>query len=189
MNLSWVRQNLLVMAMAGLSACANLAPQDESLSFYPVPAGSKIILHQDLQVPPNSVRAYMQHGQVVKAPSPFDPYCQFEVNDVLPVAQTIKADEFVVRKTQMGEQHIASGNAFLKAGTGVSFGARPGSRDVLLVWYLWLDSPRQPNVRRMICGGKFDAAYRARRPSINEIRAQLGSIATLSVVQKPGSGQ
>ncbi|MDX1251765.1 MAG: hypothetical protein IDH49_05870 [Gammaproteobacteria bacterium] len=188
MNLPWTRWSL-IMALAGLSACASLAPQDENLSFYPVPAGSRIILHQDLQVPPDSVRAYMQHGQVVKAPSPFDPYCQFEVNDVLPVAQTIKADEFVVRKTQMGEQHIASRSPFMKAGMGVSFGARSGSRDVLLVWYLWLDSPRQPNVRRLICGGKFDAPYRARRPSINEIRAQLGSIATLNVVQKPGAGQ
>ncbi len=173
----WLKYSLVLAALS-LTACANLAPKDEKSPFYAVPAGSRIVLHHDLQIPPDRARVYLQNGKVVKGPSPFSPYCQFEVNDVLPAGQTLKADEFMVRKTQMAEEFIASRSPFIMAASG---GGNSGSRDLLLAWHLWLESPRQPNVRRMICGGKIDTPYRARRPSINEIRAQLGDIATLNI--------
>jgi len=177
MNL-WLRY-CLALATLSLTACANLAPKDENSPFYAVPAGSRIVLHQNLQISPDRARVYLQDGKIVRGPSPFSPYCQFEVNDLLPAGQILKADEFVVRKTQMGEEFIASRSPFILA---VSGGGNAGSRDLLLVWHLWLESPRQPNVRRMICGGRFDTPYRARRPSINEIRTQLGDIATLKIM-------
>ena len=166
-----------ILLLSGLSACANLILKDENSPYYPVPAGSKLILHQDLQIPPDSARVYLQYGQVVKAPSVSDPYCRFEVNDVRPAAQTLRADEFVVRKTQMDTLYISMQGPLVLAAMQAM--VSDGGGDVTLVWYLWLDSPRQPNVRRLICGGMFDYPYRARRPSINEIRVQLGHIATL----------
>lgn len=171
-----------VVLVLGLHACANLIPKDENSPYYPVPAGSRLILHQDLRVPPDSARVYLQYGKLVAAPSTSDPYCQFEVNDVLPVVQTLKADEFVVRKTQMDLRHISLQNPLIMAAWHGS--ESDDADDVTLVWYVWLYSPRQPNVLRLICGGMFDQPYRARRPSINEIRAQLGDIASLITVGK-----
>ena len=165
------------LLLLSVSACADLAPKDENSPYYPVPAGSRLILHQDLTILPDSARVYLQYGKVVKAPRTSDPFCRFEVNDVLPSAQTLMADEFLVRKTQMDRLNISSRTP-LTAAALHGFGRDEGDA-VTLVWYLWLASPRQPNVRRLICGGSFDYPRRARRPSINEIRMQLGDIATL----------
>jgi hypothetical protein len=178
MNRRW-RTGVWFALLLSLHACADLVPKDESSPYYPVPVGSKLILHSDLRIPPDSARAYLQYGKPVKAPHTTDPYCQFQVRDVLPVEQTIKADEFVVRKTQMDEKLISLLTPLIVA-------ALPGfgmgdADDVTLVWYLWLDSPRQPNVLRLICGGMFDQPYRARRPSIKQIRQQLGDVATLVI--------
>jgi len=171
-----------VVLAAALAGCASLAVKDENSSYYPVPVGSKLILHRDLEIPADSARVYLQGGQVVKSAGVFDPYCRFEVRDVLNVPQTLKADEFVVRKTQMDMLHISMHDGVQLAGLS---GWGSSESDVTLVWYLWLESPRQPNVRRLICGGKFDAAFRARRPSINEIRIQLGDIASLITPHEP----
>jgi hypothetical protein len=163
--------------LLSLCACADLAPKDEDSPYYAVPIGSRLILHQDLTIPPDSARVYLQYGKVVKAPRSSDPFCRFEVNDVLPAAQTLKADEFVVRKTQRDRLNISSRSPVTAA--ALHGFARDEGDAVTLVWYLWLESPRQPKVRRLICGGGFDYPYRARRPSINEIRVQLGDVATL----------
>src|SRR3569623_88118 len=171
-----------VVLAAALAGCVSLAVKDENSSYYPVPVGSKLILHRDLEIPADSARVYLQGGQVVKSAGVFDPYCRFEVRDVLNVPQTLKADEFVVRKTQMDMLHISMHDGVQLAGLS---GWGSSESDVTVAWYLWLESPRQPNVRRLICGGKFDAAFRARRPSINEIRIQLGDIASLMTPHEP----
>src|SRR3569623_3825154 len=91
-------------------------------------------------------------------------------------------DEFVVRKTLLDMLHISIHDGVQMAGLS---GCGSSESDVTLVWKLWLESPRQPKVRRLICGGKFDPAFRARRPSINEIRIQLGYIASLITPHEP----
>jgi len=183
MNRNWLKSGWFALLLSA-QACTNLVPKDENSPYYPVPPGSKLILHRDLPIPPDSARAYLQYGQSVKAPHTSDPYCQFEVNDVLPVEQTLKADEFVVRKTQMDERFISMQPSLIVAAKH-GFGMDDGD-SVTLVWYLWLDSSRQPNVLRLICGGRFDDRYRARRPSIKEIREQLGDVATLVIPDEQG---
>jgi hypothetical protein len=160
-----------------LGACAGLVPKDENSPYYATPPGSRLILHQDLTIPADMARVYLQRGRVVAAPHTTQSFCRFEVNDVLPVEQTLKADEFIVRKTQMATLLVSMQDSATMAAS-LGFGEEDSS-DVSLAWYLWLDSPHQPNVRRLICGGRFDYPSQARRPSINDIRAQLGKVATL----------
>lgn len=167
-----------------LGACAGMAQRDENSPYRAVGVGSTITLHRDLTVPPERARVYLQGGEVVDGASPLAPYCMFEVNDVLPAPQTIKADTFTVRKVQMDKINITSAGAGMVAavGIGIGVGTNIGSGgDVAQVWYLWLDSPRQPNVRRLVCGGELTDPWEAQRPSVNEIREQLGQIATLTL--------
>jgi hypothetical protein len=172
----WIKYGWFLL-LPCLSACANLVPKDENSPYYATPPGSRLILHQDLTIPVDMARVYLQRGRVVAAPHTTQSFCRFEVNDVLPVEQTLKADEFVVRKTQMATLLVSMQDSATNA-LALEFGG-DGSSDVSMAWYLWLDSPHQPNVRRLICGGRFDYPYLARRPSINDIRAQLGKVATL----------
>src|SRR3569623_779821 len=90
-----------VVLAAALAGCASLAVKDENSSYYPVPVGSKLILHRDLEIPADSARVYLQGGQVVKSAGVIDPNCRIEVRDVLSVPQPLKGDEYVERKTQM----------------------------------------------------------------------------------------
>lgn len=48
-------------------------------------------------------------------------------------------------------------------------------------YHLWFDSPDQPNVMWMTCIGIFADMWEARPPTIAEIRASLGKLATLEL--------
>lgn len=168
---------ICILLLLKLSGCSTLSPpKDENSHLYGVPAGSKVILHQDLQIKPNSARVYLRNGEVSNKPGGKS-YCQFKVNDVIPEEQTLHADEFIVRKTQMGTVNITMHDPLIVASRD-----NKGTSDVTLVWYLWLESPQQPNVRLLTCGGTRQMPHRARRLSINEIRTHLGDIASLVIL-------
>ncbi len=175
-NLSFNRL-IWILLLLNLGACSTLSPpKDENSNIYAVPAGSKLILHQDLQIKPKSARVYLRNGEVSNKPGGKS-YCVFKVNDVIPDVQILKADEFIVRKTQMGTVNITMHDPMILASTD------GGSvNDVTLVWHLWLESPHQPNVRMLTCGGIRNHPSRAHRLSINEIRTHLGEIATLEIL-------
>ncbi len=163
----------LVLTTVG---CSITVPKDEASQFYAIPVGSKIILNRDLEVSPRRARVYIQDGSVVQSADPFAPQCNFEVEDVEPFPQTIQKDEFVVRKVSRDwrnvvvDQHI---QLVSRSGMG------SGTSDIFRIWHLWLASDKQPNVRKLLCSGVYAEPYRARTPSIQEIRATLGDIATL----------
>lgn len=172
--------------LPGLLACAGTGTRNEQSPNFAVPVGSTITLHRALSVPPNRARVYLQRGEVVDRANTFAPYCMFEVNDVRPEPQTINAGEFTVRRVQMDRLNITSADANRVAAVGIGIGFGLGmdmgsGADVAEVWYLWVDAPAQRHVRRLVCGGELTDAWKARRPSIAQIRAQLGQVATLTL--------
>ena len=54
-----------------------------------------------------------------------------------------------------------------------------GTSEVYEGYHLWLESSDQPDVRRLSCRGVYAMPAYAKPPSIAEIRAALGAIATL----------
>jgi hypothetical protein len=163
-----------------ISACASNGPAiiDENSHVYPPPVGAVIVLHRDITVPADRARVTLQRGGIAPGVHPFDIWCQLEVNDVMPVPQTVHADTFTVRKVSSEVTHVVvNQNATLVAESR----GGSGPSDETHIWHLWLSSAQQPNVRRLSCGGVFQQPWQARYPSIIEIRGTLGEIASLNL--------
>jgi hypothetical protein len=48
-------------------------------------------------------------------------------------------------------------------------------------YHLWLSGLSDPNVMRLTCLGMLDDMWRARAPTLAEVRAALGTLATLEL--------
>jgi hypothetical protein len=48
---------------------------------------------------------------------------------------------------------------------------------------MWLHSDRQPQIRKLVCGGAEENPAIAKAPSIDQIRTSLGEIATLQLAE------
>lgn len=180
-SIAWWRYGLAAaLAAAG---CAAPAVVDEQSRFYPPPIGTVIELHRDLTVAPDHARVTIQRGAVAPGVHPFDTWCQLEVNDVFPTEQTVRADTFTVYKVSRETAQVVMGSPpQMVAGVDTN---DSGSSDVTQIWHLWLKSPQQLNVRRLSCGGWFDTPSRAQYPSVVEIRAALGEVASLHLPTPP----
>lgn len=167
----------------GLAACAAPGPGefDPDSRVYPPPVGTRVVVLRDITVPSGKARVTLQKGAVSeRGVHPFDFWCQFEVNDVVPQAQTITAGDFSVRKvTYEYSSVVLSGQNSVIAQAGQ--GAINGPSDITRIRHMWLQSDSQPNVRRLSCGGAFDRAVDARFPSLNEMRQALGEWVRIEV--------
>jgi hypothetical protein len=162
-----------------------LAPApDASSPFYKVPEGSVIALHQALELRPGTTRTWLQFGQAVG--SSFDRYapnCNFESWTIdHDRSRKILPGAFVVRRIQNVREEVVRVDAprrfaALRLADGGIDGGGPSM--VYEGYHLWLENPQQPDVRRLTCRGAFADPWEAYPPSIEEIRAALGQLATL----------
>jgi hypothetical protein len=123
----------------------------------------------------------------VRAFDSFWPNCNFEVGRLdQENSQIIEPDRFTVRRSQfLTEEVVQRAEAVHLASLRLADGQDSGGHSMIYEgWHLWLESPDQPDVRRLTCRGVFADPHRADPPSIAEIRDALGDIATLLL---PGS--
>jgi hypothetical protein len=169
---------LLIVSTMVLTACQSWHEPSETSPYYAVPVGSRLILNQPITIPADKASIYIQRGQAVSY-SGRDFYyanCQFEVNTVKSVAQTIEPDEFIVNRVS---QRIEVNRLFVPgtmiAGMGIH------KSDVTDKFYgrvLYLRSSKQPDVFRISCG-RWDDRPLSNHLTIQEIRGALGDLFTL----------
>ncbi|MEE8428139.1 MAG: hypothetical protein V3S33_01375 [Gammaproteobacteria bacterium] len=133
-----------------------------------------MVLHRAVVIAPGYARVYFQNGQAAPATNEFEPYCRLELRQVLPIPQTIHPDEFVITKVAYDTTHVAA-----VFGLKLAHGGGGGVSDIIKVWRMRLHSEQQPDVLHLVCGGAVNAPSRARTPSVTQIRAALGSYASL----------
>jgi hypothetical protein len=161
-----------------LSACQTTGPVDENSPFHVLPSSSRLVLKQVLTIPAHSASVLLQGGRVVSDTdlNQYHPHCRLEVHDVRETAQTVTADEFVVRRARQEAQTVAQ--------TGLMKAARryAGDGPSFFVFRTVLDlhSERQPQVRWLTCQQWGDPAL-GRHLSTHEIRQTLGEIFSLSL--------
>ena len=178
--------NLLIPLLAlGVAGCTALAPFDPASPYWLPPVGSEVDLKQALEVPPQSARVFLQQGKAVakSGVNQFLPNCNFEVNQVFEdSSQTIQPDTFRVRRVgrQWEEvvQQVPTQYAALHLARGSVDG---GTSPIIHAVHFWLESPRQPEVRRLSCRGAVDDPPKAKPPTGEEIFQALGDIAKLRV--------
>ena len=166
------------------------ATRNPASSYYIVPVGTTVTLHERLDIGPRRARVFLQDGTVVSSIglgsgfSEYAPHCHFSVNEVLEVAQVIEPDTFTVTRVRMLDfQQVVDGlpeGRTLVAMLGGGFGD-DGPDDVFHARQYDLDSPRQSQVRALTCAGALDDPVDAVPPSLVDIRQALGAFASLSV--------
>jgi hypothetical protein len=143
-----------------LAACA--ASRNIDSPYYTIQANSKLILHQDLNVPPGKAHVNIQHGQVAAGLDNWDVGCQLEVRKLGPGVVT--ADTFIIRRAEVSQEWI--------------------NRPSTMRFYrtLYLKSDTQPNVMQMVCQ-YWSYPLQGHSIPVAEMREALGSVATLEFAQ------
>ncbi len=175
-----IRRMFVLAAALALAACQPLAVRDPASPWYVPPAGSRLILHRTLTIPPNGVSVWLQAGEVLPhgGVNQFEPWCKFEHR--LRVARPLEVvpDTFTVTRV---ERRI---DLVLGMPAPVRLAALDWSEDgqpshVTYATRFHLGSALQPDVLRLTCGHLQDPVGNARHLTLAEIRQALGEVFTL----------
>jgi hypothetical protein len=150
-----------------------------------IPAGSTLTLNRAVSIPPGRARVFLSDWSARGAGGGTS--CVLEVRRIDDEGtQIIPAGEIPITRVQnyvalvsgrVPTPSLDRGVRFQLAGHGDSGGSqmiRPG-------YHIWLDDSHDPNLMRMTCLGRLDDPAYTRAPTLAEIRAVLGNVATLKV--------
>ena len=185
-----MRRMTIVIVVTFLTACQTMAYEgNEDSPYYKVPIGSKLILHQDIEIPPHLAGIYLQGGKILPLAqvNQYYPHCKFEVFKLKDTPQPIKADEFSIKKVVQEMTHsVSTGRLQLAAvsiGVGIHIGLDDDSSPLqTYVTRLDLHSEKQPDVFRLSCG-LWAYPPKGQHVTIREIRQVLGEVFTLQTAQ------
>lgn len=180
------RFSLLFFVVIMLVACQSYSkPSPNSWQSQPQ-IGSKVILHQDLEVPLGLSRVYMQLGEVRARNDTNEqkPYCYFYLRrprEELDNPMVIAADEFTIQNVYRRRVAVRiEPQQFAFILTGI-FDA--GSSQHTMATYSELFSSHQTQVARLVCA-VWDDPMEHNHVSLAEIVTALGGIATLKPANK-----
>lgn len=172
---------LVVSTVVALSACATPV-RDESVAGYRLPVGTAVVLHQELALPAGHARVFLQQGRVVAKHhlDAYRPHCNFEQRAVSDGTAAIAADRYTITAVSEGEDFIVQRRSFTYAALRLADDDNSPSQ-VNRYFHFTLAAPRQPGVMRLTCHGGFDLPGRAQLPTLADMRAALGGVATVAL--------
>lgn len=176
---------LLVSALA-IQGCGTLVRESAPGPWIEAQLGGTLTLNRPVQVPEGRARAFFLRGRIQSAGAGQGPSCGIEIRTIpCDGPHVIPAGSFTITRVQPYWTQVAS--------------LAPGrDRDVARLWsasatdgggspliqegyHLWLNGGPDPNVMRLTCLGSLDELWRARPPTLDEIRGALGGLATLTL--------
>lgn len=172
-----MRQLLVPLLSLPLLACQSAALFDNSASL--PPAGSRLVLKQELTIPAGTAHVTLQGGRVVSGNDvrSYHPYCELEVHKVLDVPQKVGPDEFVIRRAYQESRTVSSGGIRPASGRVGFF--MNGASVLVFRTVFRLSSSRQPDVRWLVCEQWGDTVS-GTHLTLDEIRKALGDVMTLA---------
>lgn len=169
-----------------LTACLLKVRTSAEGGFVDLAPGSVLRLQRAVKIPQGRTRVFFHDGRPSIVASYDSPVCGLEVRTLDRGSdQIVKPGEFRVKRVENFWTEIASrdsepvGIAQVRL---VSYGGGSSSTPLIYQGYhLWLDSAEQPDVLRLTCIGLFSEMWEAKPPTLEEIEASLGSVATLEL--------
>ena len=155
----------VVATMVGsLAGCAynQEVKRDIDSPFYKILPGSKLVLHQDLNIAAERSHVSIQHGETSPGLDNYAVGCQLEVRKLGP--GVVSADTFTVSRAESSQEWI--------------------SRPNIMKFYriIYLKSDKQPDVMNLTCQD-WDGPMMGKAISVAEMREALGSIITFEFAQ------
>lgn len=181
-----IKRSIVVGLLGVLSilSCRSIPPGDPyDNPRSKVPEGSSVQLHQALSFYPGYSRSFIQFGRAVthEQIEEREPYCQFvryEPPLALTTLRSMQVDEFIVTRSTKQKELAMAGISLL---VSIGWKGLLERDDMYLSATMKLFSAKQPEVVELKC-----TVYAAPDPwnclSVNQIKATLGSIATLKIL-------
>jgi hypothetical protein len=176
---------LMVLLLGG---CQTLVRESVQTGWAEIPPGSTLTLNRSVSIQPGRARAFVVDRGSRSSGGGDGTSCVLEVRRIdEDDVQTIPAGEIPITRVQnyvalvsgrLPTPGLDGGVRFRLAGHGDS----GGSQMIRQGYHFWLDGSHDPNLMRMTCLGRLDDPAYTRAPTLAEIRAVLGDVATLKVV-------
>ncbi|MFB1490918.1 MULTISPECIES: hypothetical protein [unclassified Thiocapsa] len=185
-----IRSTLLGALVVLIGGCQTLVRESVETGWVEIPAGSTLTLNRAVSIPPGRARVFLEDRDARGAGGGTS--CVLEVRRIDEQGtQSIPAGEIPITRVQ-NYVALVSGRVPTPApGEGVRFqlaghGDSGGSQMIRPGYHFWLDDGQDPNLMRMTCLGRLDDPAYTRAPTLAEIRAVLGDVATLQVALPTG---
>ena len=157
----WLSVSLIVALTLALAACASQMHNVDS-NYYSIPSGSKLVLHQDLNIPAGKAPVNIQGGGSAAGLNNFNVGCEIEVRKLGP--GVVKADTFTITRAESSQEWIN----------------RPSTMRFYRTMYLKSDT--QPGVMKMVCQ-YWDYPLHGKDISVAEMREALGNVVSFEFAQ------
>jgi hypothetical protein len=166
MNVASIRQwTPAVLVLAALTGCGNpmAVKNDIDSQFFYIRPGSKLILHQDVDIGSGSSHASFQHGKVVPGLDNYTVGCELDVRNLGP--GTVSAGTFTISRAESSQEWISQPN--------------------IMRFYrvIYLQSDTQPDVLRLTCQD-WDGPLMGTDITVPEIRDALGAYFSFEFAQQ-----
>ena len=165
MNIASIRPWITaVLVLAAITGCGNLmaVKNDVDSQFFYIRPGSKLILHQDVDIGSGSSHASFQHGKVVPGLDNYTVGCELDVRNLGPA--TVSAGTFTISRAESSQEWISQPN--------------------IMRFYrvIYLQSDTQPDVLRLTCQD-WDGPLMGTDITVPEIRDALGGYFSFEFAQ------
>jgi hypothetical protein len=159
-----VPSSIAVLAVVLLVGCAHNEEVKRNIDspFYKIQSGSKLVLHQQLNIAAERSHVSIQQGETTTGLDNYAVGCQLEVRKLGPGVVT--AGTFTVSRAESSQEWISQPN--------------------IMRFYrvIYLKSDKQPDVMNLTCQD-WDGPMMGRAISVAEMREALGSIITFEFAQ------
>ena len=161
-----------------LTACQTAPVANTQSPFYLPPVGTQLVLNQSLTIPANRVKVFIQDGRIVFAPNEYRPFCRFEVLPLKAEPQIVQPDNFVIQRRGRVEDLFAAWDSRYQFAARRLWWFDDDRSPVIFGTLMFISSPAQPDVYRMMCGHLQDYGLVPRHLTVEQMQATLGNIFT-----------
>lgn len=181
---------VVLAAALVLSGCQTLIQQSENGNWIDIAPGSTLTLHQSVQVAQDRARVFFVNGRARNSGASYRPSCALEVRRISRDGpQTIPAGMLRIKRIQNYWTEVVDVRnpdaPRLRLVSVGGDGSDGGYSMIQTGFHLWLDDSADQNLMRLTCLGILADPVDAYPPTLEEIRAALGKLATLTVVSAP----
>jgi hypothetical protein len=157
--------------------------EDAAGTWTAIPPGSTLTLSRPVQIPQDRARIFFLGGQIRPAGANLGPSCGLEVRTMSRDGpQTVPAGTYRVARVENYWTQVAwrepPGTIRLRLASNSSDGGSPMIQEG---YHFYLAGGPDPNVMRLTCLGMLDDMWKSEAITLAEIRAALGTVASLEL--------
>ena len=179
-------RSILIVASLFTASCA-AGPYPETSPYFQIPAGSLLVIKQELDILPNTGRVYIQYGKTVrdKSVDRYYPHCWITSWKINASLVRIQPDTFTISSSKKDEHYVYSNKPLLFASAKSAYDVASSSHasSIEYATILTIHSNNQPGIREFTCSHWEDPTD-ANHLTLEQMNKTLGNIAEIKLPAK-----